>query len=401
MSEISLSARELLQSWYNYSRLPLWFYDESGSLLDCFVREQDPDMKTLLADTVKRIVPQKEWPDYHTVIQDNELYILFPCRPDLYEKTVLAVIGPLLLTPCFTIFEMRQLSFARGLSSEDLSSLVSRLHVLEYSRADGALQFVTRLLNACSIPSMRSALSDILNRLQLQRDDESLENPIAHTSYRDELAVLECVRDGDLARLESTYRAQPEIQYGSMSSNPLRQMVYAIIANITLVTRFAIQGGMPEEPAFRLSDQYIQRIERCRTVPELLRLNEEMGVDFTSRVAEFKLKSSPELSPPIRKCIEIITHDPRSPHPLDSLASEVGLSPKYLSARFRKETNTNLHEYLEQQRILEAERLLLYTSRTISEISPLLHFSSQSYFSSVFKKYTGLTPREYRNRHKK
>ena len=358
-------------------------------------------MRSLLKDTITDIVLKKGPTEYSTVIRENELYILFSCVPEDYDCSVLAVIGPLLLTPCSTIFEMRQLSFSQGLTPEELSALVSRLHLLEYSRADDALQFITRLLHANSIPSKRSAITEILNRVRLQRDSEPVEEYASHTSYRDELAVLTCVRDGDLSRLESTYRTLPETQYGNMSSHPLQQMLYAVIANITLVTRFAIEGGMPEEPAFSLSDRYIQRVDRCRTVPDLLRINEEMAVDFTSRVAEFKMKAFPDYSPPIRKCIEIISHNPRDQYHLEDLAQKVGLSPKYLSARFRKETTTTLHEYIEQQKVLEAENLLLYSSCSLSEISQLLHFGSQSYFSSIFKKHTGLTPRSYRMRKQK
>lgn len=401
MSFLTEDHRELLQSWYDYSRLPLWLFTDNGTFLDCFVHKLQPDMKSLLINTVTGVQRQAKKADYNTVIRDNELYIIFPCQPVEYDGSYLAIIGPLLLTPCVTEFERRQLSFASGMSSSDLSSLVSRLHVLEYSRADVALQFVTRLLQAVSIPSKRSALSDILERIEERRLSDGREEQVVHTPYRDELAILNCVREGDLTRLDSMYRDLPEIQYGNMSSSPLHQMHYAIVSNITLVARYAIEGGMPEESAFRLSDQYIQQIDRCRTVPDLLRLNEEMAVDFTSRVAESKLRASPGWSHPTRKCVEIISQNPRDPHTLSDLAEEVGLTPKYLSSRFRKDTGKTLHEFIEEQKVLEAEHLLLYGDLSLNDISHLLHFGSQSYFTAVFKKRTGMTPRAYRLKHQK
>ena len=52
-------------------------------------------------------------------------------------------------------------------------------------------------------------------------------------------------------------------------------------------------------------------------------------------------------------------------------------------------------DYIQLAKIDEAKVLLLYTKKSISEISSYLAFSSQSYFSSIFKKHTGYTPSEY------
>jgi AraC-like DNA-binding protein len=52
-------------------------------------------------------------------------------------------------------------------------------------------------------------------------------------------------------------------------------------------------------------------------------------------------------------------------------------------------------------RINEAKRLLCGTSPSIKEIAYLCGFSSLSYFSKLFKKRTGLSPREYRFRRKR
>ena len=86
-------------------------------------------------------------------------------------------------------------------------------------------------------------------------------------------------------------------------------------------------------------------------------------------------------------------------HIVDELAKEVSLSPKYLSDRFRRETGQTLHSYIQEQKIREAKNLLRHTDDSLSEISQLLNFSSQSYFTSVFRKNTKLTPRQYRALH--
>ena len=104
------------------------------------------------------------------------------------------------------------------------------------------------------------ALGQTLRPVLIQELFESREEYREHTPYREELAVLHCVRAGDVAKLEATYRAQPRIKYGKMSQNPLRGLFYGSIANVTLITRYAIEGGLEEETAFTMSDLYIRRM---------------------------------------------------------------------------------------------------------------------------------------------
>ena len=59
-----------------------------------------------------------------------------------------------------------------------------------------------------------------------------------------------------------------------------------------------------------------------------------------------------------------------------------------------------ISEFIMQEKIEEAKRLLILSNHTILEISSLLHFTDQSYFTKTFKKVTGVTPKVYRNRYK-
>ena len=52
--------------------------------------------------------------------------------------------------------------------------------------------------------------------------------------------------------------------------------------------------------------------------------------------------------------------------------------------------------YIQKEKIARAKNLLVYSDRSILEISEYLCFNSQSHFGKVFKKETGMTPRQYR-----
>ena len=77
------------------------------------------------------------------------------------------------------------------------------------------------------------------------------------------------------------------------------------------------------------------------------------------------------------------------------------LSPRYLSRRFKQETGTTITSYIQQARVREAQNLLLLSDESFLEISNFLHFISQSYFIQIFKRYTGMTPQQYRKRGQK
>lgn len=83
---------------------------------------------------------------------------------------------------------------------------------------------------------------------------------------------------------------------------------------------------------------------------------------------------------------------------LQQVADCVNLSPNYLSNLFKKELRVNFTDYLRQLRIEKAKELLLGTYMKSYEISEKTGFTDNAYFSKVFKKYTGVSPNEFRKK---
>jgi len=81
---------------------------------------------------------------------------------------------------------------------------------------------------------------------------------------------------------------------------------------------------------------------------------------------------------------------------LSAVAEYVNLSPSHFSAVFSRETEETYKEYLTRVRIDKAKELLRTTALKIFEISNRIGYSDPHYFSSVFKKVTGLSPTEFR-----
>ncbi len=83
---------------------------------------------------------------------------------------------------------------------------------------------------------------------------------------------------------------------------------------------------------------------------------------------------------------------------LSKAAEHIGLSPNHLSAVFKEETGRSFTKYLTDHRIKTAKNLLDTSKKRSSEIAELVGYPDPHYFSSVFKKQTGMTPSQYRDK---
>ena len=82
----------------------------------------------------------------------------------------------------------------------------------------------------------------------------------------------------------------------------------------------------------------------------------------------------------------------------DSVARAAGLSGSHFSRLIRERTGRTFTDLMAQYRVDRAKTLLRRTGKSIVQIAMECGFEDQSYFSRVFKRYTGTTPRSYRGR---
>ncbi|HOV41667.1 MAG TPA: AraC family transcriptional regulator [Oscillospiraceae bacterium] len=90
-------------------------------------------------------------------------------------------------------------------------------------------------------------------------------------------------------------------------------------------------------------------------------------------------------------CGEILT--------LEDVAKKFYISPYYFCRKFKEVTGFNFSQYLNLTRIRQAQKLLLQTDLSVSEISGKTGFESQTHFGRIFKATTGLSPLQYKKKH--
>lgn len=215
-----------------------------------------------------------------------------------------------------------------------------------------------------------------------------------------EQELLNRVRHGDLTAVNVLSNAGPShtIQaFGSVQNlQALRLNIHQLL---TLVSRAAVEGGLPQRTSFSLCSEYRSRLEQCATPKELEIVSNEMIRDYASRVHNMKRFS--KCTPQIRLCCEYIDTHPSEKLTLEELAEKAGYSSFHLSRKFRQEMNCSIIEYIQRSKLERAKYLLSNTDLSIDDISVELGFSSRSYFTTVFKNQTGSTPTDYRGEHAK
>lgn len=260
-----------------------------------------------------------------------------------------------------------------------------------------------------SHPSFQETQKLLSDMAFLQRE----ENRYHHT-YGEELLQYEYLRNGDYRSIEESIRMFRNGINGKLSSDPVRDKKYLFVASTTLATRFAIEGGMPEQDAYNLSDHYIQEVDLLRSVQDIYELQTRMITDFTQQLHELRKRSSSAAdqsgnnsfrspdhktySKAISDCIEYIYLHLHEQISVTRLSEVAGLSGCYLITRFQKEVGTTPAKWIQDLKIETAKNLLVYTNRSVTDIGAILGFSSSSHFVSVFRSMTGATPLSFRNK---
>ena len=129
--------------------------------------------------------------------------------------------------------------------------------------------------------------------------------------------------------------------------------------------------------------KYETEVEMC-----LKRLTENLSVSVFKKASVRKLAADDAISYINNHYGERLT--------LSSVASEIFISPHYLSKAFSEETGINFNAYLNRVRIEKAKIILCGENADLKETALAVGFDDQGYFSKVFKKLTGLSPKQYK-----
>lgn len=211
--------------------------------------------------------------------------------------------------------------------------------------------------------------------------------------YAQENELLAAVSQGLTHKAELLIGGFSNSYMEKRSADPLRNIKnYCIILN-TLLRKAAEKGKVHPIYLDSVSSEYARKIELLTSTNGAMGLMEEMVMRYCRLV---NTHSSRHYTPPVQRTVTQIQANLSGDLSLKALAAAQNINASYLSALFKKETGKTVTDFVNETRTKQAMDLLNTTSLQIQTISQLCGISDVNYFSKLFKKYTGFTPKEYR-----
>lgn len=210
--------------------------------------------------------------------------------------------------------------------------------------------------------------------------------------YDKERLLITKLKTGDVDEAKSLLNDLLGYVFFSEGSN-LEIVKSRSIELCSLLSRAAIEGGATSDSVLKINNQLLTVIPTIHNMDDLCyKLQEAIDV-FTECMFEHIPSKNNEL---VKKAIQYISQNFAETLTLEAVANQVHLNPAYFSTMFKQSTGSSFKEYLNMVRIEESKRLLANTDYSLIDIAVATGFEDQSYFSKVFKKFTGLTPKQYR-----
>lgn len=277
----------------------------------------------------------------------------------------------------------------RGLSSEEMAELCGALEcspAMEPTR----LFHMAALLSAAAVCVGKSSSQEECTHIQpLKAAGESGRYPMDK-----ERELVRAVKEGDQTTARQLLRELLEyIQ--SATGEDFCLMRSRALELMAVLSRAAVDGGGDQDTILDMNSRCFSESDHLCTVEELALWLTRMTDRFTDTVFSLVEVKHRDI---ICKAIEYLKRNCRDRVTLEDTAGHVGLSPSYFSRVFKEEVGESFNSYLTALRISRGRAMLLDTDASIAEICDRCGFDDQSYFTKVFRKYTGVTPGRFRAR---
>lgn len=218
------------------------------------------------------------------------------------------------------------------------------------------------------------------------------ENRTMPYPYELESKLIEHVKDGDTkSSLEVFKKFLGEIsliEVGDLSSIKTK-----ILGVCTILSRIATErSNLPQEQ----TESYfydMNVLNQAVSFQELSILASNLIESIAQEVASSTYSGSSQI---IKLAIQNINENYKNKVSLKTVADHLHTNPSYLSTLFKQEMGVTFTDYLNQIRINRSCELLADSSLSLIDISIQCGFDGQSYFTKVFRKIKGVTPKDYR-----
>ena len=224
-------------------------------------------------------------------------------------------------------------------------------------------------------------------------DQTLLDMQTMERRYAYENDLLKAVSQGLRHKAASMLSNMSQFAIEQRMADPVRNIKnYCIIMN-TLLRKAAEDGGVHPLYIDSVSSDFARRIELLPSTAAAQKLMDEMLTGYCRLVKKHALG---HYSAPVRKTLACIDADLAGDLSLSALADMQNISPGYLSTLFKKEVGQTLTDYVNSRRVEQAARMLRSGTLQVQTVAQYCGIPDVNYFSKLFKRYIGVTPKEFR-----
>lgn len=222
-----------------------------------------------------------------------------------------------------------------------------------------------------------------------------------YDSYEFEVSLLEHILSGNIVASEELYCQFFESDYClDPTDSDIPSLKKYIISLSSTICFSTIKKGVSPYTAKATHRNILHLVDNCFDRDSVIGIGRSMILGFCAQTVTNNTEFSSD-KPCIRKALNYINDNLGEQLSLEEVATHVHLSRDYFCSCFKREVGLGFKEYLNLTRIEKSKFFLCHSDKSILDVATLFGFASQSYFTLVFKKYTGLTPNRFRREHKR
>lgn len=202
-----------------------------------------------------------------------------------------------------------------------------------------------------------------------------------------------------LGKIEQAEKLLEEILYSANG------YTYKVISSLLLRLTFSIINAFESvENISKYSIDYdfntfASNLNKCETIEEI---KNNFTTMFNHVYTQLEKQKNSKYGVLVNDAIDIINrHYADETLCQNTIADKLGISPNYLGRLFKTYTNKSIGDYLNKLRVEKTLELLEESNMSVSDVAAKAGFYSKSYFYTIFKRITGITPSEYRQNLKK
>lgn len=210
-----------------------------------------------------------------------------------------------------------------------------------------------------------------------------------HVSIQEQNAIIQCIKTNDPENLESALEAFFKNLVSQGSKSYVQKMVTALFCS---VYHACVERGVKTEEIFGPQMAILDELPRLKTLPELKQkiytCLRQIIEQHPAHKNQWKV---------VNNALKYMEENYGKDLSLESVAQKVYVSAGYLSTIFKQVLQKNFVDSLHEVRVNQARELLRNLRLKVYEVALRVGYKDEKYFSQIFKKYTGMTPHQYRD----